>query len=82
MDQSILESMIQLFSEILDYPVSKINKDSSSDTIKNWDSLQNINLVIAVENKFKIKFKIEEIEDLNKIEDFSILVEKKINDKK
>ena len=82
MDQNILKSIIQLFSEILDYPISKINKDSSSKTVQNWDSLENINLITAIEDKFNVKFKIEEIENLKKVEDFCIVVENKIIDKK
>ena len=38
-----------------------------ADDIEGWDSLAHINLIVAVEAKFKIKFKTAEIELLHNV---------------
>ena len=40
------------------FQVEKINLDFSMDEIPEWDSFKHYELIIAIENEFKIKFKI------------------------
>lgn len=60
----------QLMSEILRVPENEITETSSMETIKNWDSLQHLNLMLAVEEHFDIKLDTDEIP---KATSFSIL---------
>ena len=39
----------------------EINNDSTPHTIKSWDSLKHIHLVIALEKEFEVKFDQDEI---------------------
>ena len=36
------------------FEVSKIDENSTNDTIKSWDSLKHMNLIIALEDEFQI----------------------------
>jgi acyl carrier protein len=44
----------QVMATILNVEASKINEELSMDNIKEWDSLRHMNLVLALEEEFKI----------------------------
>ena len=44
----------QLMAQVLKVDASSINEASSMDNIKTWDSLGHMNLVLALEDEFKI----------------------------
>ena len=54
----------KIFSKIVGINVSKIKPSTSPDNTKKWDSLAHMNLVIAFEKEFKIKFTDEEINEM------------------
>lgn len=50
---------------------------SSPDTIPTWDSLQHLNLVLALEQEFRIQFTPEEVEQLLSVELAAAALEEK-----
>lgn len=66
--------IIEIFQDILDIKKEKINLKSTSAEIDRWDSIATINLIIAIEEEFGIKFKLEDIQTVKTIEDFVKLV--------
>jgi acyl carrier protein len=57
--------------------LEQVQPESSPDTIPNWDSLQHLNLVLAVEQEFNVQFSPEEIEQLLSVELVAALLEEK-----
>ena len=55
------DALIQLFAEILQIDPTDLNEDSSPDNVKQWDSLAAMELVAAIEEKFKVKLSTKEI---------------------
>lgn len=55
------ERVFQIISDIMNWPLEKINNDSSPDDIETWDSLNQMNLVLALEEEFGLKFTDEQI---------------------
>ncbi len=55
----------QIIAAVFEINVEDINENSSSDTIENWDSLKQMNLVVAIEEQFSVEFDDEEIVLLN-----------------
>jgi acyl carrier protein len=49
------------FSDILGVPEEKINDDSSPENTPEWDSLQAMNLVTALEEAFDVRLSTKEI---------------------
>ncbi|HRH40430.1 MAG TPA: acyl carrier protein [Pyrinomonadaceae bacterium] len=60
------EKLQQIFKEIFS-DVSQINENSKRADIEKWDSLNHLNLIVELEDKFDVSFTIEEIEDLDSV---------------
>ena len=55
------EKLTKLMAQILNVPEHIITPNSSPDNLPTWDSLQHMNLVLAIEQSFNISFDDEEI---------------------
>ncbi|MEO1945688.1 MAG: acyl carrier protein [Candidatus Thioglobus sp.] len=53
----------KVMSNVFNINVDSINNESSPDNIENWDSLKHMNLIVALEEEFRIEFDDEEIVD-------------------
>jgi acyl carrier protein len=73
---STLERVRNVASDIFGIPVDKIAAESSPETIENWDSMQHLNLVLAVEEKFGVQLEPEDIEQMKNIGAVAAVVEK------
>lgn len=62
MNPEIMERLINILESILDISSDRINDDLTQDTLKIWDSLRHIELVMALEEEFELTFEPEEIE--------------------
>jgi acyl carrier protein len=56
--------VFKVVSQVMGIPVEKINEDSSFDNIAEWDSLNHMNLVLALEEEFGVQFSDEQIVNL------------------
>ncbi|HYU47550.1 MAG TPA: acyl carrier protein [Terriglobales bacterium] len=72
------EQVRAIASDIFGLPAGKITADSSPETIENWDSMQHLNLVLALEEKFGLQLSPEEIEQMKSVGAVAALVEKKL----
>lgn len=62
MERADIFSQIQtIFEDILDDEVITLGETTTADDVEGWDSLTHIQLVVAVEKHFKVKFKSKEI---------------------
>jgi acyl carrier protein len=72
-----LDRIRGIFSDVFQVPLETVTAQSSPDTIPNWDSLQHLNLVLALEQEFHIQFTPEEIEQLLSVELVAALLDEK-----
>lgn len=75
---STLEQVQAIASDIFGVPSAKITTDSSPETIETWDSMQHLNLVLAIEEKFGLQLSPEEIEEMKSVGAVATLIEKKL----
>ena len=57
----IYKALDEVFQEVFDDEEIHVTPETTADDIEDWDSLEHINLVVAVENKFGIKFNMNEV---------------------
>lgn len=56
-----------IFRDIFDDDELVINRDTTANDIEDWDSLAQMNLIVAIEKHFKIHFKVNEIAELHNV---------------
>tara|TARA_B100001063_G_C16759758_1_gene555292 strand:- start:1394 stop:1648 length:255 start_codon:yes stop_codon:yes gene_type:complete len=65
--------LITIFSKIFNINIKKISLNKITNinhqNFSKWDSINKLNLIIAIEQEFKIKIKDKEIENLNSFND-------------
>ena len=59
--EEVFEKLNTVFRENFDDDEINLTDSTSSEDIEDWDSLEHITLVAAVENCFHIKFKVGEV---------------------
>jgi acyl carrier protein len=74
----ILDRLQPIFREVLENNDLVITTTSSAKNVEGWDSLAHINLVSVIEQEFKIRFALGELETLNNVGDMIELMQKKM----
>ena len=75
----ILNEINNIFKDVLDNDEVTVNPKTTSDDIDEWDSLTHIQLIVAIEKKFKLKFSSTEISNWKDVREMIISIENKLN---
>jgi acyl carrier protein len=75
---AVFDQIRTMASDLFGVPAERITADSSPQTLEAWDSIQHLNLVLAVEEKFGVQLSPEEIEQMKSIGETAKLVEGKL----
>ncbi|MCF0131335.1 MAG: acyl carrier protein [Pseudobutyrivibrio sp.] len=62
-----IEKLNPIFKDIFDDDDIVVTESTNSDDIEDWDSLEHINLVVAVEKAFGIKFNMGEVNSFKNV---------------
>lgn len=54
----------KVMGAVLSVPAASITPESSKDNVENWDSLKHMNLILALEEEFKVMIPDEEAANL------------------
>jgi acyl carrier protein len=76
--QEILNQLQPIFQEILDQPTLIVARSSNALNTTNWDSLSHIEIIEAVQQKFKVRFGLGELQDLKNVGDLVDLIHEKV----
>lgn len=78
---TVLADLQPIFQEVLDQPGLKIARQSSALNTPGWDSLAHISLIESVEDHFRVRFALGELEELKEVGDLVDLILTKANKK-
>ena len=56
-----------------------VSDSTTAEDIEDWDSLEHINLIVAVENKFGVKFNIGEVNKMKNVGEMVDIILSRIN---
>jgi acyl carrier protein len=72
-----VDELKQVIAATFQIPIDSIPDDGSNETVENWDSLGQINLIMALEKQFKVSFTLEEILEMRDIPTIRRLIAEK-----
>ena len=73
-----LEKLNTIFCEVFDDYDLKIAPEMTANDVDGWDSLSHVNLIVAVETVFKIRFNQKELFTFKNVGDLLGCIESKI----
>ena len=59
--EEIFKGLDEVFQDVFDDETIHVTDSTTADDIEDWDSLEHINLVVAIENHFNVKFNMGEV---------------------
>lgn len=78
-DAEIRARLTEVFQDVFDDGSIQIRDDMTAKDIEEWDSLNHINLIVAVERSFRIKFTTKEVSTLANVGEFIGLIATKLS---
>ena len=76
--EEIFVELNEVFQDVFDDEDICVDANTTADDIEDWDSLAQMNLVVAIEKHFKIRFKVEEIASLHNVGEMLKLIEQRV----
>lgn len=74
---SIQERVTAIFHDVFNRDDITLNHDMTAQDVPEWDSLSHINLIVAIEQEFSIKFSFGELENLKNVGSMLEVIEQK-----
>jgi len=65
--EEIFAQLTEIFQDIFDDDEIVLTDATTADDIEDWDSLEQINLLVAIEKQFKIKFQLADVSSLENV---------------
>lgn len=76
--EEIFDEVRKIFWNVFDDDSLVIADATNADDIEDWDSFEHINLVVAMEKKFQLKFDLKEVGALKNVGEMVDLIEKRL----
>jgi len=74
----LLERLNEIFCEVFDDDEIKIAPEMTANDVDGWDSLSHVNLIVAIETKFNIRFSQKELLTFKNVGDLLNCIRSKI----
>ncbi|MBK6531976.1 MAG: acyl carrier protein [Deltaproteobacteria bacterium] len=68
-DDEITRRLTDIFRSVFNQPGLEIARETTADTVRGWDSLKHVELMVSIEAGFGIRFKVVEIGRLRNVGD-------------
>lgn len=72
--REIFERLDRVFQDVFDDDTIHVTPKTTADDIEDWDSLEHITLISAVEREFRMKFKMGEISSMKNVGEMAAII--------
>ena len=73
----IYAALNEIFRDVFDDPSLVVRPEMSAKDIPEWDSFNHINIIVAAEQRFGVKFRTADIDGLKSVGEFVDLIAQK-----
>lgn len=73
------KNLNEVFQDVFDDETITVNDATTADDIEDWDSLEHINLVVAVENKFGVHFNMGQVNKMKNVGEMVDIILQQVN---
>ncbi len=77
-DQPLYDDLTPIFQDVLEAPDLVLTPNLTAADVPEWDSFNHINIVVAIEAHFGVKFQTAELESLQSVGQLVALLEQKL----
>lgn len=77
-NEALLEQIQIIFRDVLDDEEIVLSEETTAEDVEGWDSLTHIQLIVAIEKQFKIKFTSREILSWKNVGELAACLEAKL----
>ena len=74
----IMAKLNEIFCDVFDDEDIVLTDATNSDDIEDWDSLEQINLLVSIEKQFSIKFSLADVAELENVGSMVDLIERMV----
>ena len=75
--EEIYERLNEVFRDVFDDDSIEVNEDTTADDIEDWDSLNHITLIDAVESEFGVRFTMGEVSGMNNVGEMAQIIKER-----
>jgi acyl carrier protein len=76
-DSHFMSRLVGVFQQVFGNDTLSLSPSTTAQDVEGWDSLMHINLIVAVEREFKVRFTTREITALQNVGDLLGLIARK-----
>ncbi len=76
-DQDIITRLNSVFRDVFDDDSLSVNENTTSADIEDWDSIEHINLISAVEDEFSMQFRMREVSGMKNVGEMIAIIKER-----
>lgn len=77
--EEVFEKLNEVFQDVFDDESITVTETTTADDIEEWDSLEHINLLAAVEQEFGMKFNMGQVVSMKNVGEMADIIMSQIN---
>lgn len=75
--EEVMKKLNEIFCNVFDDETIVLTNETNANDIEDWDSLEQINLIVNIENEFGMMFDMSEVSDLANVGEMADLIMRK-----
>lgn len=77
----VLSKINRIVIDVLELDDLLLTEETTASEVEDWDSIMHVEIIVAIEDEFKVKFTTSEIESFVNVGDITALTQEKVNAK-
>ncbi|MCM1264432.1 MAG: acyl carrier protein [Butyrivibrio sp.] len=77
--EEVFSKLTDIFRDNFDDDTIELSDETSADDIDGWDSMEQVNLLVIIQEKFKITFNINEVNAMKNVGEMADYILQKVN---